>query len=190
MAGHVTTTAGPVSGAGSMTEVAAPAVSVVRPAARQTDDEILGIETAMRGRHGSLVSDATGFGDELEDSAAAATSDSGDASDVTTADGSAHSDGAGADPVTDVAEYREIFATPGEAREARERVAEVSRLDELFFSKNPADHAELARAVAEMDREAFAIVGAIDGGVSGEAGGRSADGWFNARRWRRGQRES
>jgi hypothetical protein len=144
MAGHATVTAGPAGGAASTTGGSTPAVTLVRPAVRPTDDEILGID-APRTR---AVSDATGFGDELEDAPAGDAGVGNDGEVVRT-------DGVDADPVTDVAEYREIFATPAEAREARERVAEVSRLDELFFSRNPADHAELARAVAGMDREAF-----------------------------------
>jgi hypothetical protein len=34
----------------------------------------------------------------------------------------------------------------------------VNRLDALFFSRRPEDHAELARAVAELDRDSFAML--------------------------------
>jgi hypothetical protein len=34
----------------------------------------------------------------------------------------------------------------------------VNRLDALFYSKRPEDHAELARAVASLDRDAFAML--------------------------------
>jgi hypothetical protein len=157
MAGHATT-ASPLNGAVSTTGIAAPAtvarpgvLPAIRPTGRPTDDEILGIDTPKNGRRESAVSDATGFADEDGATAGAIGGEAGTGTEEVEPPF-----GEGADPAVDVAAYREIFATPGEAREARERVAEVSRLDQLFFSKNPADHEELARAVASMDREAFA----------------------------------
>jgi DNA-binding FadR family transcriptional regulator len=137
--------------------------------ARPSDDEILGIDTSRNAsknvtRDGA-ASDATGFADELGDRSASASGD--EASSDEPADGG----GQTANAVKDVEEYREIFATPSEARQARERAAEVSRLDTLFFSKNPEDHAELARAVAAMDREAFASLARS----MAELAGRPAD---------------
>src|SRR5277367_245644 len=52
--------------------------------------------------------------------------------------------------------YRETFATPEEARAATALVGDMNRMDALFFSRRPEDHAELARAVAKLDPEAFA----------------------------------
>ncbi|HXN73004.1 MAG TPA: hypothetical protein VN861_10680 [Candidatus Acidoferrales bacterium] len=52
--------------------------------------------------------------------------------------------------------YRETFATPQEARAATGMLADLNRMDALFFSRRPEDHAQLARAVAEMDPVAFA----------------------------------
>ena len=56
----------------------------------------------------------------------------------------------------DAHSYRESFATPDEARAATALLADLDRLDALFFSRRPEDHAELARAVADLDPEAFA----------------------------------
>src|SRR5277367_2483977 len=52
--------------------------------------------------------------------------------------------------------YRETFATPEEARAATALVGDMNRMDALFFSRRPEDHAELARAVSKLDPEAFA----------------------------------
>jgi hypothetical protein len=51
----------------------------------------------------------------------------------------------------DAAAYRESFASPDEAREATRLVGDLNRLDALFFSSRPEDHAELARVVSELD---------------------------------------
>ncbi len=56
----------------------------------------------------------------------------------------------------DARNYREVFATPEAAREASDQAAEMDRLDALFYSRRPEDHAELARLVAGLDRDAFA----------------------------------
>lgn len=55
----------------------------------------------------------------------------------------------------DAAEYRKAFATPEEARAAGTKLADLDRLDALFFSGRPEDHAELARAVAALDPASF-----------------------------------
>lgn len=52
--------------------------------------------------------------------------------------------------------YRESFATPEEARAATAQIADLDRLDALFFSRKPEDHAQLARTIATLDPEAFA----------------------------------
>ena len=56
----------------------------------------------------------------------------------------------------DAQAYRETFATPEEARAATALLADLDRMDALFFSPRPEDHAELARAVASLDPSAFA----------------------------------
>ena len=56
----------------------------------------------------------------------------------------------------DVNEYRETFATPAEARAATALLGDLNRMDALFYSRRPEDHAELARAVAQLDPAAFA----------------------------------
>jgi hypothetical protein len=52
--------------------------------------------------------------------------------------------------------YREIFSTPDEAKAATGMLADLNRMDTLFFSHRPEDHAQLARAVADLDPAAFA----------------------------------
>lgn len=56
----------------------------------------------------------------------------------------------------EAAEYRETFATPEEARAATALLGDLNRMDALFYSRRPEDHAELARAVAQLDPTAFA----------------------------------
>ncbi|MFZ0519707.1 MAG: hypothetical protein WAL95_01705 [Candidatus Acidiferrales bacterium] len=56
----------------------------------------------------------------------------------------------------DANEYRETFATPEEARAATALLGDLNRMDALFYSRRPEDHAELARAVAQLDPAAFA----------------------------------
>ena len=56
----------------------------------------------------------------------------------------------------DAKSYRETFSTPEEARAATGMLADLNRMDALFFSHRPEDHAQLARAVADLDPAAFA----------------------------------
>jgi len=65
--------------------------------------------------------------------------------------------------------YRETFATPQEARAATALLADLDRMDALFFSHSPEDHAELARAVASLDPEAFASLAQAMNGLATEA---------------------
>jgi hypothetical protein len=53
-------------------------------------------------------------------------------------------------------EYRETFASPEEARTATALLADLDRMDALFFSPRAEDHAALARAVADLNPAAFA----------------------------------
>ena len=52
--------------------------------------------------------------------------------------------------------FRECFATPDDARNATVMLADLNRMDALFFSRRPEDHAELARSIARLDPDAFA----------------------------------
>jgi hypothetical protein len=51
--------------------------------------------------------------------------------------------------------YRASFATPEEARAATGLLADLNKMDALFFSRHPQDHAELAKAIAQLDEAAF-----------------------------------
>lgn len=81
----------------------------------------------------------------------------------------------------DAQDYREIFATPQAAREATAMLGDLNRLDALFFSRRPEDHAELAKTVAQLDPSAFAslaramaAVAAQQNGGTGTASGAAA----------------
>jgi hypothetical protein len=73
-------------------------------------------------------------------------------------------------------EYREVFATPAEARAATKLLGDLNRMDALFFSKRPEDHVELARAVAQLDPQAFASLARAmtDLGNGAAASGRAS----------------
>ncbi len=72
----------------------------------------------------------------------------------------------------DAQSYRETFASPEEARTASALLADLDRMDALFFSRRPEDHAELARAVASLDPAAFASLAQAMAGLA--AGGSNA----------------
>src|ERR1700722_12588786 len=56
----------------------------------------------------------------------------------------------------DAQAFRGVFATPADAQAATKLLGGLNRMDALFFSQRPEDHAELARSVAQLDPQAFA----------------------------------
>jgi hypothetical protein len=74
----------------------------------------------------------------------------------------------------DAQAYRETFPSPEEARTASALLADLDRMDALFFSRRPEDHAELARAVASLDPAAFASLAQAMGGLAASAGNHDA----------------
>ena len=146
-----------------------------------TDDEILGLlDSAATGRagaeesFGSSAGPQPGLDSEALDepgptSADAGASDQDNAADRSTAD---QTPTANSEPENlravfdahpearrawrDAQAYRETFATPEDARAATALLADLDRMDQLFFSQRPEDHAELARAVAQLNPAAFA----------------------------------
>jgi hypothetical protein len=66
----------------------------------------------------------------------------------------------------DAEAYRETFATPEAARNATALLADLDRMDALFFSRRPEDHAELARTVASLDPAAFASLAQAMSGLA------------------------
>lgn len=70
--------------------------------------------------------------------------------------------------------YRELFATPQDARSATKMLEDLKTMDTLFFSSRPNDHVELARLVATLDPTAFESLAramsvvAMSGGSPGE----------------------
>jgi hypothetical protein len=69
----------------------------------------------------------------------------------------------------DAQAYRETFSSPEEARAATTLLADLDRMDALFFSRRPEDHAELARAVASLDPAAFASLAQAMAGLATES---------------------
>ncbi|MGB8543586.1 MAG: hypothetical protein WCD49_18305 [Candidatus Acidiferrales bacterium] len=70
----------------------------------------------------------------------------------------------------DAGSYREAFATPEAARAATGMLADLNRMDALFFSHRPEDHAQLAHAVADLDPVAFASLARAMSQVAQSAG--------------------
>lgn len=133
-----------------------------RPNRQATDDEILGIDTALEASapDSQLALDFDGVGADSDPKNA-----DGDPGDSSSRDSSAEPAGVraafDANPELrrawqDAQAYRETFATPEEARAATALLADLDRMDALFFSRRPEDHAELARAVSQLDPTAFA----------------------------------
>jgi hypothetical protein len=83
----------------------------------------------------------------------------------------------------DAQAYRKVFATPQEAQAATAMLADLDRMDALFFSRRPEDHRQLAHAIAELDPTAFAsLARAINAHLAnGAARGRARNESSNAR---------
>jgi|GEM_PF-2267027 len=73
----------------------------------------------------------------------------------------------------DARAYRETFRTPAEARSATAALADLARMDALFFSGRADDHAELARVVASLDPAAFRSLARAMSEVAKEGQGSS-----------------
>ena len=68
----------------------------------------------------------------------------------------------------DAAAFREVFASPEEARNATELLSNLNAMDALFFSSRAEDHTELARLVARLDPKAFVSLAEAMGRVAAE----------------------
>ncbi len=135
-----------------------------RPAHPPTDDEILGLDTASP-RSPDPVQAAFDFDATSADAESAPASESAAAAASNAPNHDAEPAGFRgifeANPELrrawqDAQAYRETFATPEAARAATAQLADLDRMDALFFSRRPEDHAELARVVASLDPESFA----------------------------------
>lgn len=141
-----------------------------------TDDEILGIDTRANYAHSNQAQSegafgTTGDGADAGDNSAESAAQNGDDSDVVAGKQSSARTGPPTDDQLqaaldahpearraweDAESYRESFSTPEEARAATALLSDLNRMDALFFSHRPEDHAELARGVAALDPAAFA----------------------------------
>ena len=171
----VSTTKFPADGARSRSQTArgTSAHSSKRP---PSDDEILGLVTAVRRPTAITNDDDLNMDDATTDAGNAAgsgaTSPSGSdvANDLNGAAGSGDGDPirneampaalaklADADPqvrqvLDDAQAYRAAFPSPQAAQDAKNQLDE---LDGMFFSAQPADHAKLAARIHELSPEAF-----------------------------------
>jgi len=157
-----------------------------RPSRTATDDEILGLDPATR---------STGAAQPAADAANATSASKGadpwredDASPSSPSPQDRQQDPAAAQDAEpealratldanpelrrawdDAQAYRETFATPEAARTATALLADLDRMDALFVSRRPEDHAELARAVANLDLAAFSSLAQAMAGLATEA---------------------
>jgi hypothetical protein len=165
--------------------------SPARATRAATDDEILGLDSTGRSSVGAQ--DAVPGEDACRDDARPAimpaedgargtdgevsgtNSTSGEPLELTRGDSSAESENLRAafdenpelrQAWQDAQAYRETFATPDDARAATALLADLDRIDALFFSHRPEDHAELARAVANLDPAAFASLAQAMNGLA------------------------
>lgn len=75
----------------------------------------------------------------------------------------------------DAQAYRESFRTPEEARSATAALADLAKMDTLFFSGTQQDHAELAKVVASLDPTAFRSLAKAMAEVANQGPGTSTD---------------
>lgn len=127
-------------------------------ARRPTDDEILGLTTSqgfeIPSSHGGSDGDVPGFDEATEEQAA------GEQAEQQPTEPGQYSAIFESNPELaeawrDARGFREIFPTVETARAAGAQVAELARLDTLFFSNRPESHAELAAAIFRLNPTAF-----------------------------------
>ena len=177
----VSTTKMPVRGAGSRSSLTsvdgvgvAPGVSHKKSHGQLSDDEILGLVTAVSRPGTSTTSGDDGDanvdnadsndwgtpGNAAAQAGSAASADSGDEAGDSSAEDVMNPEVAkltDANPqlaqmLADAQAYRAVFASPGAAQDAKNQLEE---LDGLFFSGQPNDHAALAARIHELSPEAF-----------------------------------
>src|SRR5271155_2612255 len=128
-----------------------------------TDDEILGISNGKRktfrsaGQPGDPLAETKGDDGDAEAGREEPGSTTGDSA-PSEAEAENLRGVLDADPRLraaweDAEAYRKVFATPQEAQAATELLGDLNRMDALFFSRRPEDHAQLAHAIADLDPE-------------------------------------
>jgi len=137
------------------------------PASRPSDDEILGLVTTASTAANSSAPGPTDFDSSESDQGANAHGNS-TASDPAQFQAIFESNPELRDAWRDAQSFREIFPdvesaraiqklfpTLEDARAANSQVADLARLDTLFFSNRPESHAELAAAIYRLNPTAF-----------------------------------
>jgi len=153
----------------------APGASQKKSHGQLSDDEILGLVTAVSRPATPTASDvdgdagmddADGNGGEASGNAAAQSGSAASTDSNNEAAGDRSAEGAMSPEVAKLAEsdprlrqvlsdaqaYRAVFASPGAALDAKNQLDE---LDGMFFSGQPSDHAALAARIHELSPEAF-----------------------------------
>jgi len=176
----VSTTKMPARGAGSRSTSTslnggggAPGASQKKSHGQLSDDEILGLVTAVSRPTTSTTSgdgadmdsaDGNGWGASGDAAAQSGSAASGDSNDEAAGVSStedvmspevarlAESDPQLRQVLADAQAYRAVFASPGAAQDAKNQLDE---LDGMFFSSQPSDHAALAARIHELSPEAF-----------------------------------
>lgn len=138
-----------------------------RASRRATDDEILGLAPAGTSEEEAQNPDADAAAESEGAPQGAAAENAAPESEELRAALDAHPGLRRA--WQDAHSFRETFATPEEARQAAALLGDLDRLDALFFSRRPEDHAELARAVAQLDPAAFASLAQAMSRLTAEA---------------------
>ncbi len=160
--------------------------ALVRSATAATDDEILGLDSIGAPSVGTV---GAGFKPapttDKPDEASATMNDQAPDAPIASPDSESLRAALDTNPELrsawdDAQAYRETFASPEEARAATALLADLDRMDALFFSRRPEDHAELARAVAALDPAAFASLAQAMSGLATEAQSHRGDGVVGA----------
>lgn len=163
------------------------ATHAAAPAPRPTDDEILGLETPTKSTSPETQrqsnSDAFDF-DAPEAEAAVETDSSREEPAQYRAIFEANPELAEAwresqgfreifPNIETAREIQKLFPTLNDARAADAQVADLARLDTLFFSNRPESHAELAAAIYRLNPAAFRSLAQMMHAISSDSGSAS-----------------
>lgn len=144
-----------------------------------SDDEILGIDISAHGERKADQAPVDREGTPASDKDSAKTDEAGQTE--AAEKGNKLEAVLGANPELkkaweDARAYRESFRTPEEARTATAALADLARMDALFFSGQPQDHAELAKVVASLNPAAFRSLAKAMSEVANQEQGTAGDG--------------
>lgn len=176
-----------INGTSATAQPQVDATHATAPAPRPTDDEILGLETRTKSpaleTQGQAESDPFDF-DASEAEAAGQTGSSREEPAQYRAIFEANPELAEAwresqsfrdifPNIETAREIQKLFPTLNDARAADAQVADLARLDTLFFSNRPESHAELAAAIYRLNPAAFRSLAHMMHSISTDSGSAS-----------------